>query len=169
MLHCTVLHYVLLYFNIASLPPCAAQVQRLQGRYEQQERQLSALREELKKTTLGLQAFIVTTQHYCLKVCPHPLIAHPHLSHPLIAHPHPLSPSPRSPSHCPPSPSFTLTSLTLNLSQPHVSHPLIAHPHLSHPHISQPQISHPLSPMHHSHFSPSHLTRGSLRSQHRQV
>ncbi|KAG7253862.1 hypothetical protein CRUP_013251, partial [Coryphaenoides rupestris] len=37
------------------------------GRYEQQERQLSALREELNKTTLGLQAFIITTQHYCLK------------------------------------------------------------------------------------------------------
>ncbi|XP_070773760.1 microtubule-associated tumor suppressor candidate 2 [Enoplosus armatus] len=43
------------------------EVQRLQGRCEQQERQLRALREELKKTSLGLEAFIVTTQHYCLK------------------------------------------------------------------------------------------------------
>lgn len=44
------------------------QVQRLQGRCELQERQLSALREELRRTTLGLEAFIVTTRHYCLKV-----------------------------------------------------------------------------------------------------
>nr|XP_012774387.2 microtubule-associated tumor suppressor candidate 2 isoform X1 [Maylandia zebra] len=43
------------------------EVQRLQGRCEQQERQLKALRDELKKTSLGLEAFIVTTQHYCLK------------------------------------------------------------------------------------------------------
>ncbi|XP_044078847.1 microtubule-associated tumor suppressor candidate 2 isoform X2 [Siniperca chuatsi] len=43
------------------------EVQRLQGRCEQQERQLRALREELKKTSLGLEAFIITTQHYCLK------------------------------------------------------------------------------------------------------
>ncbi|XP_078142854.1 microtubule-associated tumor suppressor candidate 2 homolog [Centroberyx gerrardi] len=43
------------------------EVQRLQGRCEQQERQLSALRDELRKTTLGLEAFIVTTQQYCLK------------------------------------------------------------------------------------------------------
>ncbi|KAE8287481.1 Microtubule-associated tumor suppressor candidate 2-like protein [Larimichthys crocea] len=43
------------------------EVQRLQGRCEQQERQLSALREELRKTSLGLEAFIITTQHYCLK------------------------------------------------------------------------------------------------------
>lgn len=46
----------------------AFQVQRLQGRCEQQERQLKALRDELRKTSLGLEAFIVTTQHYCLKV-----------------------------------------------------------------------------------------------------
>ncbi|KAG7516061.1 hypothetical protein JOB18_021773 [Solea senegalensis] len=43
------------------------EVQRLQGRCEQQERQLRALREELRKTSLGLEAFVVTTQHYCLK------------------------------------------------------------------------------------------------------
>ncbi|KAF3840786.1 hypothetical protein F7725_006648 [Dissostichus mawsoni] len=43
------------------------EVQRLQGRCAQQERQLGALREELKKTSLGLEAFIITTQHYCLK------------------------------------------------------------------------------------------------------
>ncbi|XP_047183226.1 microtubule-associated tumor suppressor candidate 2 isoform X2 [Scophthalmus maximus] len=43
------------------------EVQRLQGRCEQQERQLRALREELRKTSLGLEAFIITTQHYCLK------------------------------------------------------------------------------------------------------
>ncbi|XP_056141200.1 microtubule-associated tumor suppressor candidate 2 homolog [Lampris incognitus] len=43
------------------------EVQRLQGRCEQQERQLIALREELRKTTLGLEAFIITTQCYCLK------------------------------------------------------------------------------------------------------
>ncbi|XP_045896764.1 microtubule-associated tumor suppressor candidate 2 [Micropterus dolomieu] len=43
------------------------EVQRLQGCCEQQERQLRALREELKKTSLGLEAFIITTQHYCLK------------------------------------------------------------------------------------------------------
>ncbi|CAJ1063920.1 microtubule-associated tumor suppressor candidate 2 [Xyrichtys novacula] len=43
------------------------EVQRLQGRCEQQERQLRALREELRKTSLGLEAFIISTQHYCLK------------------------------------------------------------------------------------------------------
>ncbi|XP_026184732.1 microtubule-associated tumor suppressor candidate 2 homolog [Mastacembelus armatus] len=43
------------------------EVQRLMGRCEQQERQLRALREELKKTSLGLEAFIITTQQYCLK------------------------------------------------------------------------------------------------------
>lgn len=43
------------------------EVERLQGRCEQQERQLRALREELRKTSLGLEAFIITTQHYCLK------------------------------------------------------------------------------------------------------
>nr|XP_020454191.1 microtubule-associated tumor suppressor candidate 2 homolog [Monopterus albus] len=43
------------------------EVQRLQSRCEQQERQLRVLREELRKTLLGLEAFIITTQHYCLK------------------------------------------------------------------------------------------------------
>ncbi|XP_068186548.1 microtubule-associated tumor suppressor candidate 2 [Antennarius striatus] len=43
------------------------EVQRLQGRCEQQERQLRALRDELRKTSMGLEAFIITTQHYCLK------------------------------------------------------------------------------------------------------
>ncbi|XP_068600411.1 microtubule-associated tumor suppressor candidate 2 homolog [Brachionichthys hirsutus] len=43
------------------------EVHRLQGRCEQQERQLRALRDELRKTSLGLEAFIITTQHYCLK------------------------------------------------------------------------------------------------------
>lgn len=46
----------------------ATKVQRLQGRCEQQERQLRALRGELRKTSLGLEAFIITTQHYSLKV-----------------------------------------------------------------------------------------------------
>ncbi|KAJ4929842.1 hypothetical protein JOQ06_018863 [Pogonophryne albipinna] len=51
-----------------SAPPGSPlRVQRLQGRCAQQERQLGALREELKKTSLGLEAFIITTQHYCLK------------------------------------------------------------------------------------------------------
>uniref|UniRef100_A0A3Q2ZDC1 Microtubule associated tumor suppressor candidate 2a n=1 Tax=Kryptolebias marmoratus TaxID=37003 RepID=A0A3Q2ZDC1_KRYMA len=40
----------------------------LQGSCEQQERQLKALRDELKKMSLGLEAFIITTQHYRLKV-----------------------------------------------------------------------------------------------------
>ncbi|KAF3706554.1 Microtubule-associated tumor suppressor candidate 2 [Channa argus] len=44
------------------------EVHRLQGRCEQQERQLRALREELRRTSLGLEAFIITTQHYCLKL-----------------------------------------------------------------------------------------------------
>ncbi|XP_034034972.1 uncharacterized protein LOC117517959 [Thalassophryne amazonica] len=43
------------------------EVQRLQGRCEQQERQLRAVKRELRKTSLGLEAFIITTQHYCLK------------------------------------------------------------------------------------------------------
>ncbi|XP_060910912.1 microtubule-associated tumor suppressor candidate 2 homolog isoform X2 [Labrus mixtus] len=43
------------------------EVQRLQGRCELQERQLRVLRGELRKTSLGLEAFIITTQHYCLK------------------------------------------------------------------------------------------------------
>nr|XP_057942744.1 microtubule-associated tumor suppressor candidate 2 homolog isoform X2 [Doryrhamphus excisus] len=43
------------------------EMERLRGRCEDQERQLRALREELRKTSLGLEVFIVTTQHYCLK------------------------------------------------------------------------------------------------------
>lgn len=43
------------------------EVQRLQGRCEQQETQLRALRDELRRMSLGLEAFIITTQHYCLK------------------------------------------------------------------------------------------------------
>lgn len=44
------------------------QVQRLQGRCEEQEKQLQALRQELKKASLGLEAFIITTQRFCQKV-----------------------------------------------------------------------------------------------------
>ncbi|XP_061658372.1 microtubule-associated tumor suppressor candidate 2 [Syngnathoides biaculeatus] len=43
------------------------EMERLRGRCEQQEKQLKALKEKLRKTYLGLEAFIVTTQHYCLK------------------------------------------------------------------------------------------------------
>ncbi|XP_045064158.1 microtubule-associated tumor suppressor candidate 2 isoform X2 [Coregonus clupeaformis] len=43
------------------------EVQRLQNRCVKQEDQLTSLREELRKTKLGLQAFIITTQHYCLQ------------------------------------------------------------------------------------------------------
>jgi len=56
---------VLLLYSILSF---VAQVQRLQGRCEKQERQLKVLRNELRRTSLGLEAFIITTQHYCLKV-----------------------------------------------------------------------------------------------------
>ncbi|XP_077597154.1 microtubule-associated tumor suppressor candidate 2 homolog isoform X1 [Stigmatopora nigra] len=43
------------------------EMERLRGHCQQQERQLRALKEELKKASLGLEAFIVTTQHYSLK------------------------------------------------------------------------------------------------------
>ncbi|KAM8834624.1 microtubule-associated tumor suppressor candidate 2 [Synchiropus picturatus] len=43
------------------------EVEQLQGRCEQQELQLQTLREEVRRTSLGLEAFIITTQHYCLK------------------------------------------------------------------------------------------------------
>ncbi|RVE63894.1 hypothetical protein OJAV_G00140840 [Oryzias javanicus] len=43
------------------------EVQRLQGRCEEQEKQLQALRRELKKASLGLEAFIITTQRFCQK------------------------------------------------------------------------------------------------------
>lgn len=42
-------------------------VQRLQGCCEQQEMQLKALRDQLQRMSLGLEAFIITTQHYCRK------------------------------------------------------------------------------------------------------
>ncbi|KAJ0061667.1 hypothetical protein NL108_005801, partial [Boleophthalmus pectinirostris] len=43
------------------------EVQRLQSRCEQQETQLRALRDQLRRMSLGLEAFIITTQHYCFK------------------------------------------------------------------------------------------------------
>ncbi|XP_012705454.2 microtubule-associated tumor suppressor candidate 2 isoform X2 [Fundulus heteroclitus] len=43
------------------------EVQRLQRHCEHQEKQLKALRDELRRASLGLDAFIVTAQHYCLK------------------------------------------------------------------------------------------------------
>ncbi|XP_024121792.1 microtubule-associated tumor suppressor candidate 2 isoform X2 [Oryzias melastigma] len=43
------------------------EVQRLQGRCEEQEKQLQALKQELKKASLGLEAFIITTQRFCQK------------------------------------------------------------------------------------------------------
>ncbi|XP_043996844.1 microtubule-associated tumor suppressor candidate 2 isoform X1 [Gambusia affinis] len=43
------------------------EVHRLQRYCSHQEKQLKALRDELQKTSLGLDAFIITTQHYCLK------------------------------------------------------------------------------------------------------
>ncbi|KAM6985176.1 microtubule-associated tumor suppressor candidate 2 homolog [Aplochiton taeniatus] len=43
------------------------EVQRLKCRCEQQETQLIVVREELRKATLGLEAFIISTQYYSLK------------------------------------------------------------------------------------------------------
>ncbi|KAM4726251.1 microtubule-associated tumor suppressor candidate 2 homolog [Anableps anableps] len=43
------------------------EVQRLQSYCDRQERQLKALRDELRRASLGLDAFIITTQQYCLK------------------------------------------------------------------------------------------------------
>ncbi|XP_077401984.1 microtubule-associated tumor suppressor candidate 2 isoform X2 [Vanacampus margaritifer] len=43
------------------------ELERLRGRCERQEKQLRTLKEELRKTSLGLEAFIVTAQHFCLK------------------------------------------------------------------------------------------------------
>lgn len=65
---CTVLFFFFIIILIIQFHSSSLQVQRLQGRCEQQERQLRTLREELRKTSLGLEAFIITTQHYCLKV-----------------------------------------------------------------------------------------------------
>lgn len=59
---------VLLLSGLTLLYIFVTQVQRLQGNCEQQERQLKALRDELKKMSLGLEAFIITAQHYRLKV-----------------------------------------------------------------------------------------------------
>ncbi|KAL2094372.1 hypothetical protein ACEWY4_009091 [Coilia grayii] len=47
--------------------PSEEEVQRLQERCEEQTRQLERMRVELKKTTLGLEAFAVCTQHLCLQ------------------------------------------------------------------------------------------------------
>ncbi|XP_066555973.1 microtubule-associated tumor suppressor candidate 2 isoform X2 [Amia ocellicauda] len=42
-------------------------VQRLKEKCEEQARQLQSLQEELKKATLGLEVFAITTQHFCQK------------------------------------------------------------------------------------------------------
>ncbi|XP_028840729.1 microtubule-associated tumor suppressor candidate 2 isoform X2 [Denticeps clupeoides] len=42
-------------------------IQQLQGRCEEQARQLDLLRAELKKTSLGLDALVICTQHFCFK------------------------------------------------------------------------------------------------------
>ncbi|XP_056593176.1 microtubule-associated tumor suppressor candidate 2 isoform X1 [Triplophysa dalaica] len=39
----------------------------LQGRFEDQSRQHQALRAELKKASMGLEVFVICTQHFCLK------------------------------------------------------------------------------------------------------
>ncbi|XP_037544078.1 microtubule-associated tumor suppressor candidate 2 homolog [Nematolebias whitei] len=41
--------------------------ERLQGHGERQERQLKILTDQLKNMSLGLDAFIIVSQHYCLK------------------------------------------------------------------------------------------------------
>ncbi|XP_051971979.1 microtubule-associated tumor suppressor candidate 2 homolog [Xyrauchen texanus] len=43
------------------------ELQLLQGRSEKQSRQLQALQTELKKTSMGLEVFVICTQHFCLK------------------------------------------------------------------------------------------------------
>ncbi|KAL7847214.1 hypothetical protein SRHO_G00221940, partial [Serrasalmus rhombeus] len=43
------------------------EVLRLQAHCEEQAGQLQALRAELRRSTLGLDAFAVCTQHFCLK------------------------------------------------------------------------------------------------------
>ncbi|XP_056103740.1 microtubule-associated tumor suppressor candidate 2 isoform X2 [Rhinichthys klamathensis goyatoka] len=43
------------------------ELQLLQGRYEEQAKQLQALHTELKKTSLGLEVFVICTQHFSLK------------------------------------------------------------------------------------------------------
>ncbi|XP_069046286.1 microtubule-associated tumor suppressor candidate 2-like isoform X2 [Lepisosteus oculatus] len=42
-------------------------VQKLKEKCEEQARQLLSLQEELKKATLGLEVFAITTQHFCQK------------------------------------------------------------------------------------------------------
>lgn len=51
------------------------ELQLLQSRYEEQAKQLHALHTELKKTSLGLEVFVICTQHFSLKVfyCRHHL------------------------------------------------------------------------------------------------
>ncbi|KAJ8256684.1 hypothetical protein COCON_G00188360 [Conger conger] len=44
------------------------QVQRLRERCEDQARQLQSLQAELRKATLGLEVFAITTQHFCYKL-----------------------------------------------------------------------------------------------------
>ncbi|XP_051542301.1 microtubule-associated tumor suppressor candidate 2-like isoform X2 [Myxocyprinus asiaticus] len=43
------------------------ELQLLQGRCEEQSKQLQALQTELKKTSVGLDVFVICTQHFCLK------------------------------------------------------------------------------------------------------
>ncbi|XP_052464207.1 microtubule-associated tumor suppressor candidate 2-like isoform X1 [Carassius gibelio] len=43
------------------------ELQRLQGRCEEQARQLQALQTELKKTSMRLEVFVICTQHFSLK------------------------------------------------------------------------------------------------------
>ncbi|XP_031428069.2 microtubule-associated tumor suppressor candidate 2 homolog isoform X2 [Clupea harengus] len=47
--------------------PSEQEVHDLQERCEEQARQLELMRAELKKTTLGLEAFAICTQHLCLQ------------------------------------------------------------------------------------------------------
>lgn len=44
------------------------ELQLLQSRCEEQARQLQDLHTELKKTSLGLEVFVICTQHFSLKV-----------------------------------------------------------------------------------------------------
>ncbi|RXN06832.1 microtubule-associated tumor suppressor candidate 2-like isoform X1 [Labeo rohita] len=44
------------------------EIQLLQGRCEEQARQLQALQAELKKTSMSLEVFVICTQHFSLKV-----------------------------------------------------------------------------------------------------
>ncbi len=44
------------------------EMQLLQGRFEEQARQLQTLQTELKKTSMSLEVFVICTQHFSLKV-----------------------------------------------------------------------------------------------------